>query len=97
MQGVSTIPYPKIGCIFDQMNWPDVVKLRRDIFPSSDVQIVVYSLDEDTIHATSAEGDPEFYAADEMNRYSEEFHLNERELEIDFTGDAKSCQPVCDE
>ena len=45
----------------------------------------------------SAEGDPEFYAEDEIDRYSEEFHLNEKELDTDFTSDAKSCQPDCDE
>ena len=45
----------------------------------------------------SAEGDPEFYAEDEIDWYSEEFHLNGRELESDFISDAKSCQPVCDE
>ena len=97
MHGVSTIAIPKIGCGLDQMNWQDVVKLLRDIFAYSDVQIVVYSLDEHAIHAMSAEGDPEFYAEDEIDRYSEEFHLNERELETDFTSDAKSCQPDCDE
>ena len=58
---------------------------------------MVYSLDEHAIHAMSAEGDPEFYAEDETDRYSEEFHLKERELETDFTSDAKSCQPDCDE
>ena len=58
---------------------------------------MVYSLDEQAIHAMSAEGDPEIYAEDEIDRYSEEFHLNERELETDFTSDAKSCQPDCDE
>ena len=58
---------------------------------------MVYSLDEHAIHAMSAEGDPELYAEDEIERYSEEFHLNERELETDFTIDAKSCQPDCDE
>ena len=79
------------------MNWQDVVKFLRDIFAYSDVQIVVYSLDEHAIHAMSAEGDPEFYAEDQIDRYSEEFHLNERELETDFTSDAKSCQPDCDE
>ena len=97
MHGVSTIAIPKIGCGLDQMNWQDVVKLLRDIFAYSDVQIVVYSLDEHAIHAMSAEGDPEFYAEDEIDRYSEGFHLNERELETDFTSDAKSCQPDCDE
>ena len=56
-----------------------------------------YSLDEHPIHAMSAEGDPEFFAEDEIDRYSEEFHLNERELETEFTSDTKSCQPVCDE
>ena len=58
---------------------------------------MAYSLDEHPIHAMSAEGDPEFYAEDEIDRYSEEFHLNERELETDFTSDAKSCQPDWDE
>ena len=57
---------------------------------------MVYSLDEHAIHAMSAEGDLEFYAEDEIDRYSEEFHLNKRELETDFTSDAKSCQQACD-
>ena len=78
------------------MNWRDVVKLLRNIFAFSDTQIVVYSLDEHAIHAMSADGDPEFYAEDEKDWYSEKFHLNERELETDFTSDAKSCQPDCD-
>ena len=97
VHGVLTIAIPKIGCGLDQMNWQDVVKLLRKIFAYSDIQIVVYSIDEHAIHAMSTEGDPEFYAEDEIDRYSEEFHLNERELETDFTSDAKSCQPVCDE
>ena len=87
----------KIGCGLDQMNWQDVVKLIRNIFAYSDIQNVVYSLDEQAIHAMSAEEDPELYAEDEIDRYSEEFHLIERELETDFASNAKSCQPVCDE
>ena len=97
MHGVSTIAIPKIGCRLDQMNRQDVVKLLRDIFAYSEIQIVVYSLDEHAIHAISAEGDPEFYAEDEVDRYSEEFHLNERDLETDFTSQAKSRQPDCDQ
>ena len=58
MHGVSTIAIPKIGCGLDHMNWQDVVKLLRNIFAYSDIQIVVYSLDEHAIHAKSAEGDP---------------------------------------
>ena len=58
---------------------------------------MVHSLDELAIHAMSAERDLEFYAEDEIDQYSEEFHLNERELETNFTSDAKSCQPDCDE
>ena len=42
-------------------------------------------------------GDPDFYAEDETERYSEELYLNDRDLDMDFTGDAKSCQPTCDE
>ena len=79
------------------MKWQDVVKLLRNIFASSDIQIVVYSLDEPALHAMSAEWDPDFYAEDEIDRYSEEFHLNKRESETDFTSDAKSSQPDCDE
>ena len=58
---------------------------------------MVYLLDEHAIHAMSADGDPEFYAEDEIDRYSEEFHVNERELATNFTSDTKSCQPDCDE
>ena len=36
----------------------------------------------------------DFYAEDEIERYSEEIYLN---WEADFTRDAKSCQPTCDE
>ena len=49
MHGVSTIALAKIGCGLDQMNWQDVVKLLRNVFAYSDIQMVVYSLDE---HAT---------------------------------------------
>ena len=97
MHGVSTVVIPKVGFRLDQMSWQGVVKLLRNIFAYSDIQVVVYSLDEHAIHAMSAEGDPEFYAEDEVDRYSEKFHLNERELETDFSSDAKRCQPDCDE
>ena len=95
--GVSTIAVPKLGCGLDQMNWQEVVKLLRDIFAYADVQIVVYTLEENGVHALSAEGDTEFYADDEIERYSEEFLLENRESETDFTKDSKSCQPTCDE
>ena len=97
MHGVSTIAIPNIGCGLDQINWQEVVKLLRNIFAYSEIQIVVYSLDEHAIHAMSAEGDPEFYAKDEIDRYCEDFQLNERDFETHFTSDAKSCQLVCDE
>ena len=45
----------------------------------------------------SAEGNAEFYADDEKERYSEEFLLANRERETDFTKVLKSCQPACDE
>ena len=62
--GVSTIAIPKLGCGLDQMNWQEVVKLLRDIFAYAAEQIVVYTLEENGIHALSAEGDAEFYADD---------------------------------
>ena len=95
--GVSTIAIPKLGCGLDQMNWQEVVKLLRDIFAYADVQIAVYTLEENGVHALSAEGDADFYADDEIERYSEEFLLENRELETDFTKDSNSCQPTCDE
>ena len=97
VNGVSTTAIPKLGCGLDQMNWQKVVKLLRDIFAYADVQLVVYTLEENGVYALSAEGDAEFYADDEIERYSEEFLLENRELETDFTKDSKSCQPTCDE
>ena len=97
MHGFSTVAIPKIECGLDQMNWQEVVQLLRDIFAYSEIQTVVYSLKEHAIHVMSAEGDPEIYAEGEIGRYSEEFQLNEKELEIDFISDAKSSQPACDE
>ena len=75
MNGVSTIAIPKLGCGLDQMNWQEVVKLLRDMFAYAEVQIVVYTLEENGVLALSAEGDAEFYADDEIERYSEEFLL----------------------
>ena len=97
MNGVSTIAIPKFVCGLDQMNWQEVVKLLRGIFAYADVQIVVYTLEENGVHALSAESDAEFYADDEIERYSGEFLLENREIETDFTKDSKSCQPTCDE
>ena len=95
--GVSTIAIPKLGCGLDQMNWQEVVKLLRDNFGYADVRIVVYTLEENGVHALSAEGDAEFNADDEIERYSEEFLMEDRELETDFTRDSRSCQPISDE
>ena len=97
MNGVSTIAIHKLGCGIDQMNWQEVLKLLRDIFTYADVQNVVYTLEEKAVHALSAEGDAEFYADDEVERYSKEFLLKDRELETDFTKDSKSCQPIREE
>ena len=97
MNGVSTIAVLKLDCGLDQMNWQGVVKLLRDIFAYADVQLGVYTLEENGVHALSAEGDAEFYADDEIERYTEKFLRENRELETDFTKGSKSCQPTCDE
>ena len=95
--GVSTIASPKLRCGLDQINWQEVVKLLPDIFGYAEVQIVVYTLEEKGIQAPSAEVDAKFYADIEIERYSEDFLLTNRELESDFTEGSKSCQPICDE
>ena len=64
---------------------------------SSFKQIVVYILEEKGVDALSTEGYAEFYAYDEIERYSEENLLEILELETDFTKDSKSRQPTCDE
>ena len=95
--GVSTIAIPKLGCGLDLLNWQGIVKLFRDIFVDADVQIVVYTLDGSGVQTLYAEGDAEFYADDEIERYSEEILLENHELETHFTKNSKSCQPTCDE
>ena len=98
MHGVSTIAIiPKIVCGLDQMNWQEVVKLLRDVFAYSDIHVVVYTLESLGVHAMSSEGYPEFYAENEIERYSDEFYLDEKDLETDFTKKSKSSQPPCDE
>ena len=64
--GVSTIAISRLGCRLVQMNWQEVVKLLRDIFAYADVQIVIYTLEENGVLARSAKGDSEFYADDEI-------------------------------
>ena len=71
MNGVSTFAIPKLGCGLDQMNWQKVVKLLRDIFAYADVQLLVYTLEENGVQALSAEKDTAFYADDEIERCSE--------------------------
>ena len=81
----STIAIPTVGFGLDQMNWQEVVKLLCDVFASSDIHVIVYTLESHGVHAMSSEGDPEFYAENEKYRYSEDFYLNEKDLETDFT------------
>ena len=88
LYGIRTIAIPKIGCGLDQMNWQEVVKLLGDIFAYSNIRIVVYTLEANGVHALSSEGDPEFYTEDKIERYSEEFYLNDEDLETDFSRDA---------
>ena len=97
LNGVSNIAIPKHACGLDQMKWQEVVKPLRDIFAHADVQFGKYTFEENGVHALSAEGDAEFYADDGIERYSEEFLLENCELETDFIKDSKSCQPTCDE
>ena len=95
--GVSTIAIAKLGCGLNQMKWQEVAKLLCDVLAYADVQIILYTLEEKGLHAMSVEGNAEFYADDEIRRYTEDFLLENCELETDFTKDSKSCEPTCDE
>ena len=67
------------------MNWQEVVKLLRDVFAYADIQIVVYTLNENVVHAMSAEGNANFYADVGKERYSNEVFLGNHELDLDLT------------
>ena len=56
------------------------MNLFRDTFVHADVRIAVYTLEEDGVHTMSAEGNVD----DEMERYSEDFFLENRESKTDF-------------
>ena len=45
--------------------------------------MVVYTLEENGVNALFSEDDPDVYAEDENERYSEEFYLDDRDLETD--------------
>ena len=79
------------------MKWQEVLKLLRDIFAYADVQIMVYTHEENAVHALSAESDAYFYSDDEIERYSDDFLLENHELETNLTKKSKSCRPTCDE
>ena len=79
------------------MKWQEVVKLIRAIFAFADVQIVVFTREQNGVHAMSADDDADFYADDEIGRYKEEFLLENRELETNFTKDFESSKPTCGE
>ena len=66
--------------------------MLRDVFAYSDIHIVVYTLESHGVFALLSKGDSEFYAKDQIEQHSEEFHLNEKDLETDFTRDSKCCQ-----
>ena len=97
LYGISTIAIPKIGCGLDQMHSQENLKLLTDIFAYSNIRMEVYTLEENGVHALSSEGDPDFYVEDEIERYSEELYLNDKDLETDFTRDAQSRQPTYDD
>ena len=79
------------------MNWHEVVKLLRDIFAYADVQLVVYTCEENGSHTMFAKGDTEFYADCETKRQTEKVFHGNHEMETAFTKDSKSCQPTYDE
>ena len=47
----STNAIPILACGLDQMNWQEVLKLQRVIFEYADVQFLVYTFEENRVHA----------------------------------------------
>ena len=93
---------PKIKCkIFacglDKLQWTDVLKLIRDTFTYSGIQIQIIPrkvLDPTRLN-TSLTG--KNYAEHEIEKYTNELTREEDKPETDFTRDSKSCQPPCTE
>ena len=73
-----------------------MVKLLHDIFAYADVNIVVHTLDQNGVEAMSTNGNAEFYADVDKERYSGKFYLENRELQAELTKDFQSCQQTCD-
>ena len=94
---IGTISMLKTDQDLEQLNWNEVFRTIQDVFAYSGTQIRIFTQKTMDAFAMTTRGDPDSVAEDEIERYSEEFHLQSKELETDFTNDAKSCQPTCDE
>ena len=97
MNCIKTISMLREASELEDFQWQDVTQIIQDVFAYSEIQLRIYTRNELDVYAMTTRGDPEYALEDEIQQFSEQFHLKHRELETDFTSDAKSCQPPCDE
>ena len=97
MNNIKTVSMLREASELEHFQWQDVTQIIQDIFAYSEIQLRIYTRNELDVYAMTTRGDPEYALEDEIQHFSEEFHLKHRELETDFTRDAKSCQPPCEE
>ena len=96
MNSIKTVSMLREASELEDFQWQVVTQYFQDVFAYSEIQLRIYTRNELDVYAMTTRGDPEHALEDEIQQLSEEFHLKHRELETDFTKDAKSCQPPCD-
>ena len=70
--------FQKSDVAFNLMNWKHLLKLLWDFFACSNMRTVLYTLEENAVHALPSEGNPDLYGEDEIEMYSVEFYLIDR-------------------
>ena len=62
------------------MTWQEVVKLLRDVFAYSEIQVVAYTLESHGFHTMSSEVDPKLNAEVEIEPCSADFYVDDEDL-----------------
>ena len=92
MNNIKTVSMLREASELEDFQWQDVTQIIQEVFAYSEIQLRIYTRNELDVYGMTTRGDPENAIEDEIQQFSEQF-----QLETDFTSDAKSCQPPCDE
>ena len=77
--GVSTTARPKTVHGLVQLNPQEPVELLPDVLDHSKTQNVLFSFEETGVHAMLPESDPNVQSEDEVERFSENFYLEDKD------------------